>query len=48
MLRKAALQLHIDAQSEDSRNKGFREFEADLSALLSHTENDMMLRSKDA
>ena len=36
MLRKAALQLHIGAQSSasPSRNEGFREFEADLSALF--------------
>ena len=36
MLRKAALQLHIGTQSgaSPSRNEGFREFEADLSALF--------------
>ena len=37
MLRKAATQLHIHTQSgaSPSRNEGFREFEADLSALFS-------------
>ena len=39
VLRKAALQLHIGAQSGASPggNEGFREFEADLSALLYFT-----------
>ena len=36
VLRKAATQLHIRTQSgaSPSRNEGFREFEADLSALF--------------
>ena len=36
VLRKAAMQLHIGAQSgvSPSRIEGFREFEADISALF--------------
>ena len=38
MLRKAAMQLHIGAGSgaSPSRIEGFREFEADLSALFNN------------